>query len=338
MPLQHVPPQYPTTGTRAHIAFVGMAPSDRELVTGVPLTGPSGRVFDQLLATANIDRGRCLVTNLFDEQAPNNDIRPWIKESGPRLANNLERLRTELAAASAPVAVPLGADVLGQFTGVDLISKARGAVSKATILVPGQKIVPTYHPAHVLREWKMFPIVSADFIKADMEAWRGPLIVPPRMELWLEPTLADMQYFRQQFLEHADPISIDIETSPARRQITCVGFGSGPDRAITVPFCDGRKPSGSYWRTVEEEVAAWNWVREVCAMPARKLLQNGTYDVYYLWNTVGIPILNYCEDTRLLHHALYPELPKDLAFMGACYTGQGPWKLMGFNQDDKRFG
>lgn len=332
-----VPPQWPKT-LPARLAFVGMAPSERELETGLPLTGPSGRVFDQLLATANIPREECLVTNLFDEQAPANDIAPWIKEGGERLARNLARLEAELRKAGANVVVPMGSPVLWAFTGVDVISKARGAVCRATRIVPGTKLLPSFHPAHVLREWSMFPTTAADFVKADAEAARGPKLFPPRVELWLEPTLADLDYFRDKFLRSANPIAVDIETSVARRQITCVGFGADDQRAICVPFCDERKPSGSYWSTLDQELAAWRWVREVCNLPARKLLQNGTYDAYWLWTVMGIPLRNYSEDTRLLHHALYPELPKDLAFMGACYTNQGPWKLMNHHSDDKRFG
>jgi hypothetical protein len=33
-------------------------------------------------------------------------------------------------------------------------------------------------------------------------------------------------------------------------------------------------------------------------------------------------------DTMLLHHAMYPELPKSLGFLGSIYTNESAWKLM----------
>ncbi len=93
-PLDHVPPQLPVGG-RCKIAFVGMAPSDYERLYGFPLVGPAGRIFDQELRIAGLAveggfeapprarnvrrmlevRAPYLVTNVFDEQLPNNDIR-----------------------------------------------------------------------------------------------------------------------------------------------------------------------------------------------------------------------------------------------------------------------
>jgi hypothetical protein len=33
-------------------------------------------------------------------------------------------------------------------------------------------------------------------------------------------------------------------------------------------------------------------------------------------------------DTMLLHHSMYPELPKSLGFLGSIYTNEAAWKLM----------
>jgi len=36
----------------------------------------------------------------------------------------------------------------------------------------------------------------------------------------------------------------------------------------------------------------------------------------------------------LLHHALYPELPKGLGFLGSIYTNEASWKLMRRERSD----
>jgi hypothetical protein len=41
-----------------------------------------------------------------------------------------------------------------------------------------------------------------------------------------------------------------------------------------------------------------------------------------------IPVPGFLEDTMILHHAMYPELPKSLAFLGSIYTNDIAWKKM----------
>jgi hypothetical protein len=36
----------------------------------------------------------------------------------------------------------------------------------------------------------------------------------------------------------------------------------------------------------------------------------------------------------ILHHALYPELPKGLGFMGSIYTNESSWKILRERGDD----
>jgi hypothetical protein len=41
---------------------------------------------------------------------------------------------------------------------------------------------------------------------------------------------------------------------------------------------------------------------------------------------VGLFPHNYVEDTMLIQHALYPELPKSLGFLGSIHTNDVAWK------------
>jgi hypothetical protein len=51
---------------------------------------------------------------------------------------------------------------------------------------------------------------------------------------------------------------------------------------------------------------------------------------------MGIKVRNYREDTRLQHHSLYPELPKDLHSLMAAYSDWPSSKGWGGKQEDKR--
>lgn len=345
---QHVPAQQPRS-IPCPIAFVGEAPDDTSVCRGLPQVGPSGRLFDQMLRLADIDRADCWVGNVFDEKIPGNSIKAWCQKEPtegtqyripavgylrPEFHWHFDRLREELAAARPAVIVPMGGTALWAFAGTNKITDARGAVARATAIVPGAKIVPTYHPMFVQHQYKAKVTVVADYRKAMAEA-KAPaveMILSPR-ELWLEPSLTDIGEFIERHLIPSELIGLDIET--AAGQITCFGASADSERAICIPFVDYRRPSRSYWQEPGQEQAAWGLVRHICQLPNQKLFQNGPYDVFWLLQR-GIKVRNWSQDTRLLHHALYPELPKTLAYMGSVYAAETAWKTMRRATEEKR--
>lgn len=189
----------------------------------------------------------------------------------------------------------------------------------------GVKVLPIYHPAAVLRDHALRHVTVLDLRKAAREAAYSDIRRPQR-QVFVEPTLADLHWFYETHLRRASKIAIDIETQG--RLITCIGFAPSPDIALVVPFRDQRKPGWNYWSSPSEEAAAWKWVRKVCTQTsARKVFQNGMYDSHFLWLEAGIPVPVH-EDTMLLHHALQPESPKGLGFLGSVYTNEASWKLL----------
>lgn len=348
----HVPPQWPTR-TPTKIAFVAEAPSNEELDAGQPLVGPSGRIFNAIMRTAGLDRSQYLVTNVFDEKLPGNDVSAWcnnltdaraggytnlppIGAAGflrPEHHCHLDRLQKELETCQPTVIVPLGGTALWALTGQAGITAQRGNVTSATRLVEGTKLLPTFHPAAVMHQWKLFTVVVSDLVKAEREANRGPAIFYPKRELIIEPSLQDIRDYLPRLFA-SDLLSVDIETGWG--QITCIGFAPDAEHAICIPFMDRRNVTKSYWATVEEEVEAWKLVREVLDSNVPKLGQNfAGYDLYWLLEKYRMRVRNLQQDTRLLHHALYPELPKSLAFMGSSYSEQGSWKHWGKKQEKR---
>lgn len=343
--MSKVPPQWPLKRPTP-IAFIGEAPSWEEEHKGAPFVGPSGRLFNSLLRAAGLAREDYLVTNVFNEKLPDNDVGAWcapmsvarpggftnlapIGDSGflrPEFRHHLERLRLELEACQPTVIVPLGGTALWALTSATSIGAVRGTVQVATRLVPGVKLLPTYHPSFIMKQFKFYPVVVADLQRAAKEASLGRSIILPTRTLILEPTLAEVRDSIPKLL--ASPLlSVDIET--AWGQITCIGFSPDPTYGICIPFVDRRNVSRSYWETPEDEAAAWGMVRHILASSTPKLGQNfGGYDLYWLLEKYRCNVRNLSEDTRLLHHALNPELPKSLEFMQAHST-QGAWKHMG---------
>lgn len=348
----HVPPQWPKVRP-TKIAFVGEAPSWEEEHKGQPFVGPSGRLLNSMLRSAGLNREDYLVTNVFSEKLPDNDVGGWcstlpvaraggytdlppIGDSGflrPEYRHHLDRLKGELEACAPTVIVPLGGTALWAVTGQTSVGSVRGTVTAATRIVPGVKLLPTYHPAFVMKQFKFFPVVVADFQKAAQEAERGRAIIHPTRELILEPTFTEVRDSVQRLFD-TDLLSVDIET--AWGQLTCIGFSPSPEYGICVPFVDRRNISRSYWSTAAEEAEAWKVVRHILASPVAKLGQNfGGYDLYWLLEKYRCRVRNLTHDTRLMYHALYPELPKSLEFLQAHAT-QGAWKHMGKHKQEKK--
>lgn len=336
--LKPVPSQWPTREGEVRIAIVTVGPSYDD-VGSVKLMAPDGgegKVFDMMLRAANIDREELLITSLFEYQAPADDYRAWLKDPS-KITPALERLTNDLDFFNPHVIIAMGTEALGPFGLQGSIEGFRGTLNKSRGLLEGRKVAPTYHPTTIMRDWRRLPVAAGDMIRAYTSAVEtGFDLVLPAVELWIEPELADIEDWYARTRDTADLIALDIETGWG--MMTNFGWGISPTTAFNIPLIDLRKANKSYWKSVEDERAAHKWIATICALPQPKLLQNGAYDAMWLWKKYGIEIKNYREDTRALHHALFPELPKSLEFMNATYTDIGPYKMMGgrFQKDEEK--
>lgn len=237
---------------------------------------------------------------------------------------HLEALADEILAVDPNLIIALGNTPLWALCGLTGISKIRGTTRLSTHTATGYKVLPTYHPAAVLRQWELRPTTVFDLIKARREA-EFPEIRRPKREIWIEPTLEDINAFIGQYIKGSTILSVDIETSG--NQITCIGFAPDAGRALVVPFYDGRRKHKSYWPDARSEQAAWKLVQSILSdRTIKKVFQNGLYDLAFIWRSVGIATLGAEEDTMLAHHALQPESLKGLAFLGSIYSDETNWK------------
>ncbi len=324
------------------MAFVGESYGAEEAIKQRPFVGPSGGVLTGMLAQEGIDRRDHLITNVFNLQPkPSNAITnlcgtraEGIKGrrslvSGKyvlaRYESEIERLYDELLDYKPNVIVALGATPAWALLNTSGIKAIRGAPVEASIRGHTFKVLPTYHPAAVMRDWTLRPIVIADFEKAKREA-AFPEIRRPRRKLWIEPEIMDLHIFESRYIIPSPELSIDIETHAD--QITCIGFAPTIDRALVVPFYDPAQPDGNYWHSFDEEKQAWLWVKRMCELDKAIVGQNFMYDMHFLWRSYGITTPHFTDDTMLLHHALQIEMQKSLGFLGSIYTDEASWKFM----------
>lgn len=249
----------------------------------------------------------------------------------PEYLGELARLRSELLAFKPVLIIALGNTACWGLLRTSGIGKLRGYLYPCTLL-PGYQVLPTYHPSSILRQFSNRPVVLADLAKALRLAspsveQQASLARDSERTIWVEPTFADMEAWWTRYVgsNTAARLAIDIETFGGT--ITCLGFGT-KESAISIPFWDRRQPTGNYWSRAEEELAVLEKIRTWLLSANPKILQNAMYDLQYLWRTWGMTVNNVAADTMLIHHALQPEMSKDLNFMGATYTDVPAWKQM----------
>lgn len=307
-----------------------------------PFVGPTGYELMRMLGEAGIRRNECYLTNVFNlRPRPTNDIINLCSDTKPSNTNGLpalsrgkylrpeylpqvNRLYAEMQRVRPNLTIAVGNTATWALLLNTGITKLRGVVAPATAKpIEGFKVLPTYHPSAVCREWSLRPVTILDLKKARREA-EFPEIRRPQRTIYIEPSLSDLEWFYDEHLRAAEEITFDIETNGDI--ITCIGFAPSPRVAIVIPFSDPRKADGSYWSR-EEDILAWEYVKRVLALPCRKSAQNGLFDINHLWHH-GITVRNYADDTMLLHHALQPESEKGLGFLGSVYTNEGSWKIM----------
>lgn len=337
--------QWPDDPAECRIAFVGEAPGAEEVARGAPFVGSSGKMFNQLLRRAGIERAECLVTNVFDFELPNNSIKPlcvtqdaadedsaWPQlqvpiERGayvpaPIAVLQLSRLRSELEACSPNVIVALGGSAVWATlcqTPYGAMKKMRGTLHQGMM---GKTLV-TYHPAYVMRNYNAMPIVLADFQKALRESV-SPELGLPKIDVLIPKTPEEVEDFLNDLGELA---AVDIET--LKGTIDNIGFADCFERAMSVPIY--RPDTGeNYWETEADEVRVLSAIAKYLGDPHRhKVFQNGSYDVQWLFEKWGMITMGWTDDTRLLHHALWPESPKDLGTIASLHLNMPSWKLAG---------
>lgn len=243
----------------------------------------------------------------------------------PEHLPELHRLLDEISEARPNCIIAAGNTACWALLQTTNISSIRGAVTHS-VTEPYTKVLPTFHPAAILRQWSWRPITVADLIKGAREA-EYPELIRPERRVMINPSMHDLVSWRDWLLYERYPELIAVDTETKWGLIKCIGFSWDRDAAISIPFIDEAKPGCNYWATNAEEKSAYLVVRDVLESPIEKLFQNGLYDLQYIFKW-GMRPNNLAHDTMLLHHSMYPEMRKGLGFLGSIYSNEAAWKLM----------
>src|SRR6267378_2716058 len=137
---------------RAEVMFVGEQPGNEEDLTGKPFVGPAGRLLDEALATAGIDRSRVYVTNVVKhfKWEPRGKRRIHKKPNAGEVAACRPWLDAEIALVRPHAVVCLGATAAQALLGRQFRVTAHRGEPVASSLAP--VVMATVHPSSLLRE------------------------------------------------------------------------------------------------------------------------------------------------------------------------------------------
>jgi uracil-DNA glycosylase family protein len=137
---------------RADVMLVGEQPGDKEDLAGHPFVGPAGRVLNDALTEAGIDREQVYVTNAvkhFKFKA-RGKRRIHDKPNAAEVAACRPWLDAELGVLAPRVLVPLGATAAQALLGRSFrVTRQRGEPLEGTGLA--DYVVATVHPSSILR-------------------------------------------------------------------------------------------------------------------------------------------------------------------------------------------
>ena len=333
----------------AKVVVVTEFPGKTDLATGRLLSGATGQIFWELAQETGLTQHDIVVKSVISSRPGSGKIedfclnkkeaemlapayhyssypRTFIKTGKylhPRYLGEVDSLIESIKDEKPNLVICLGSFATWALLGSAKLTALRGTAAESPF-IEGLKVIPTYHPVTIMRDWSQRVIAGADLMKATREA-TFPEIIRPKRIVKVPETKEDIDSI-EKILFTQRRLSLDIETKLG--QITCVGFGVSPSLSFCIPITDSRKPDWNYW-SYSDEIHAIKMIKRICENPLiKKDLQNGVYDIQYLWHVWNIKTMGFADDSMIMSHSLYSELPKSLGFLGSVYTNEASWKLM----------
>ena len=146
-----------TGNPNAHLMIIGEAPGKTEEEQGLPFVGRSGKLLTSILTSLGVERKDIFITNIV-KCRPQNNRTPTSKE----IAAYRDLLYKQIDIIHPIAICTLGAVALqALFPQGMSISKARGTFCRFNTI----PVMPTYHPAYILRNQSELPTFTKDITK-----------------------------------------------------------------------------------------------------------------------------------------------------------------------------
>lgn len=319
--------------------LVGEYVGPEELREGKPFSGSSGHELRKMLNEAGLAFFDCYVTNVLRFMPSDLDqivIRTAKKgiASGfpqfngrwchPQVIEHVDLLKREIALVQPNVVVACGNLALWALLGEDGITNWRGYVEPATLLARPDgtpyKVVPTFNPAGVQRNWPWRWDSVQDFRRAKAESG-SPTLHEPAYRFLIRPSFMDARDWLLDLLAKLDqarePMWVNSDIETRRKHIACIGIATSKLEAACFPLMCVERREG-YW-SFEEELVITQLLSAVLTHPKTWLMnQHITYDCQYWARRMGImPKVGF--DTAIGHHVCFADQITKLNYLVPRY-------------------
>jgi uracil-DNA glycosylase family 4 len=290
----------------AELVIVGEAPGWEELRTGKPFVGPSGRLLWSTLARGAVRREQCMVTNALCCRPDDGELPSRVAIEACR-----ERLLAEVGAHPRRVILSLGNTALRALTG-DHTAKITSARGRAIVLDGLPPIIPTFHPAAVLRQNGYYKSMASDIGYA-ATVFNGGCVKHPGESRWTRIDPDDVST-AVKALQKYPFLAADIETgrnafNPRHGHVLCAGICWEKNKVLIFPeeSIPGLKP------LFENHDIQWVW-------------HNGKFDTSFMQEQFDIDA-RVDQDVMLLSYSLREEGGvHDLEQLAAVHLGADDYK------------
>lgn len=326
-----VPPEGPLNAT---IMIIGEAPGAKEDEEGRPFVGGAGNMLNHLLRKAGIDRDSVFITNVIKRRPPKNNIDHPLARA--EIQNNLQALFREIRLVKPRVIVPMGNTALQALGVHHKIGNCRGYV----IPQRNYKIIPTWHPAYLLRQFHEKYTSQKDWEK--IKRYSRGATLPSVVEMFdIFPTIEDVERFEMLVSNKVQSgqkvsIGLDLETeyiegSSLNTPIKLIGLAISESRAIVVPLIN--QDGSRYWESEDHELRAIAAVGNILENPNVEIItHNSEFDITVLLNH-GFKIHASMYDTMIAQHLCYNPSQQSLEYLASIHADVPMWKATAGNSD-----
>jgi len=297
------------TGIHGKIYILGEAPGEKEDRAGQPFIGGSGHLLFSSLQRFGVLRKNVRIANVFWQRPPANRIS--VVKDTVLFEQYSRQVRQDIEATQPDVIIALGATALECLTGETSIKSARGYWTD----YKGIPVLPTYHPAAVLRDYQRTYIpFLCDLKKAVLGSKKGKKVLNyPKLKLHIDDFDTFQAICKNPPSTH---IALDIEVDTKRMVTTIIGLAWDRNKAVNISL------------NPENVAEATHLLHKLCLKRGVELIcHNAAFELQWLYMLhqldIGLP-----HDTMIMHHLLLMEQDKSLGFCASIWLDVPRWKYL----------
>lgn len=327
-----VPPSGPAD---ARVMVVAEAPSSDDEARGQLFSSTPGMELDRMLHEGGIMRSECFVTSLSKSRPLGDDMEVFIAKSKKQAAeggytelkgkwvkqpivDGFQALLKEIHLIKPNLIIAFGSASMWALTGRWGIMKHRGSMLYATPPFPKIKVIPTFSPSYILRDWAARTLAVNDLKRAGR--YRNGEDYPiPNWSFLIRPSIDSVIERLSQLTRSCEisPLWIDFDLETKSGHIDCAGISWSRTEALCIPFMSAAFKSG-YWTEDEEASIIWHLRRLLTHPNCWVRGQNLLYDCQYTYRHWHF-IPNVRQDTMISQHVLFAGMKKSLDFQASLY-------------------